>query len=146
MIAGVLRKAGLLLVALLAGGVSAARADGDIVTYECTLEQHAANNGWLAEKVIVVHTPWYGEAIVSDALLDRFLGRDAKAKAEADNDKRVTFVWDLTAKGSTGKQQRTVYRLTVMKATLAAVMSTTRMVGYTNQVLTTQGTCRRIKG
>lgn len=113
-------------------------------TYECRIEDLGVNNGWLPEVVVAKVAPDRATATVSDPIILHYVGSPTTAKTDVDNDKRMTLVWRLKAKSTSNNYATLVYRLTIIKNDLRAVLSMLPL-GYDDR-LSAQGICKKLRG
>ena len=111
--------------------------------YECAIKQVSANGPWLPEVVVVGTEGGSTKPVVYDPLIDHFAGHPIAAKIDTDNDKRITYAWELKIKSGSNQHSRMRYRLTVTKKTLAAQM-TAQPLGYEDIFIAT-GSCKKVK-
>lgn len=110
------------------------------VTYTCAVDASRANS-WITPQLVIQHDAETGRVIVNDALIKTIHGQPIEGKVDTDNNKRVTFRWDLPAFTAKNGQHvpRFMYRATYMKAT-GAVSVSAQPGGYPNN-FQAQGKC-----
>lgn len=110
------------------------------VTYLCNLKVPYAN-GWVPEQIVIVHNTANGEVVVNDPIIHHYFGAPVKGKVQTDNDKRITFRWDLKGiRNSLGQYAPTfVYRASILKAS-KKVWVTAEPIAYSDN-FSAGGTC-----
>lgn len=112
------------LIWVMTGGLwPSGAAASELAIYECVLNPSSAN-AIIADFVFVGHDPEADRVVVSDALILTFNDRTpVEGRVATDNDRRITFVWELRLPLMDGTTPRTQYRLTYQRATGAASVS-----------------------
>ena len=100
------------------------------VTYECQMTKKDRSN-WVPEAVQIIYEPSTGDVVVRDPISNHFLGGPASGALDTDNDKRVTFKWDVKTTNSQGQFTTMQYRATIMKRNNSARV-TGKPLGYLN--------------
>lgn len=129
-------------LALMPVGMAMAQEAGG---YVCTIQQLQQNEGWFAETVTVRYPVNGNEAIVKDAVIDRFAQQTIFAKVETENDIRITFVWSLLTKDKRNVPGQRIFRLTIRKADLSAAMVTSLPIEWHDGNFRAEGKCIRRK-
>ena len=111
--------------------------------YECAINQVSSNGSWLPEVVVVGSKDSDAKPEVFDPVIKYFVGHPIVAKVETENDRRVTYTWEVKVKANNNQFARMLYRLTVTKKNLAAQM-TAQPLGY-EDVFIAPGTCKKVK-
>lgn len=131
-----------LFCAMAAAGAAPALAEP--VLFHCKLKV-ARNEGWVPGEVAIVYDAATQSVTVSDPFQQHYFGKPAEGQLIVDNEKRVTFGWDLPRLKNAEKQYTPdmKYRATVQKAGLAVAISATP-VGYPNH-FRGDGSCKMEK-
>lgn len=107
--------------------------------YDCTMRDAGAVGNWIQPEILILHEPDAEDARVTDGIVQTYSGKkDIAARVVTENDKRVTFAWDVMISQS-GQNANMGYRLTYLKATGTA-MVTAQAAGYIGP-FTSQGQC-----
>ncbi|SFE80704.1 hypothetical protein [Roseivivax sediminis] len=109
-------------------------------TLVCALSQHG-NGNWIPEILFVGYEDGADTAVVSDPVILHFNGRPMTANIAADNARRITFAWKLTASDGRHRISAFIYRATYLKGSGRMTISATP-AGFSNR-FTGQGTCRK---
>lgn len=100
--------------------------------YTCSMKE-AGNSGWIAPKLQIVHTPGEKSARITDVVTHRFnKEKPVTARVDAENAKRVTFVWRLQLRDKNGQNGRMQYRATWVKSDKRMNVVAVPL-GYTNR-------------
>lgn len=131
------------LVPALALAIAAAPALAEPQTYVCLLTQGAKEGTWISPQVVILHDPANGLVVVNDPVVMTFGGQPVAGEVKVDNDKRITFGWDVREIVATGgrKAMTMRYRGTFVKATGAFSLAA-KPLGYSNG-FEGRGTCDR---
>jgi hypothetical protein len=118
----------------------ASAADAAPVIYTCAVKVSNTNQ-WVPSQLVIQHDADTGRVIVNDPILMAVAGQPAEGKVDIDNDKRVTFLWELPKVRNRAGQYtpRFLYRATYLKAT-GVVSVSAQPAGYPNN-FEGRGTC-----
>ncbi len=105
-------------VLLAAALLSPAAAFAQTVTYNCALTV-PRNQNWVAQQIVIGHDTATDAVVINDPIIDNLIGQPVQGKVAVDNDKRITFAWELPEiRNSSGQYTpRFIYRATYIKAT-----------------------------
>jgi hypothetical protein len=85
-------------------------------TYTCSLKE-AGRSNWIPPVLFIGHDPAANRVVVSDPIVLHFNDRQpVEGKVDTENDKRVTFVWELKTRDTRGQSATMIYRATWVKA------------------------------
>ena len=124
---------------------SAAMAQGS-GGYVCKIQQKSLNEGWFAETVTIRYPVNLYEAVVKDAVIDRFVKQPMMATVDDDNAARITFVWSYLTRDMHNHNAQQKFRLTVMKSDLSALFTSSRKDNFRTKDFTATGKCTLLKG
>lgn len=105
--------------------------------YHCKIERNGQKTAALPPAVVVWHNEQTGEVKVLDGLIKAMSGGPIAGSVSVDNDRRITFRYDVKKVSGTNQHGGSAfantlsYQLTIQKANLSAVMSM-KPLGYAN--------------
>ena len=86
-----------------------------LTTNTCSLNVAASQN-WVPELVVVTHDEAKGKIIVADPVIMYFNDRQpVEGRIAVNNNKRITFNWELKASDASGQRATMDYRMTYLR-------------------------------
>jgi hypothetical protein len=127
--------------ALIVGLVLTGAASAMTTLYQCNFTQDPfpfGSDNWVAPTIRLTHDSATGEVVVSDAIIDRFVGGPIKGRFERDSGDIIQFRWSLRVR-SRGTRAKMNYDLTWYRNQQRAEVFA-KPAGFDNQ-FSKSGTC-----
>lgn len=104
-------------------------------TYTCQISQRSERS-WVPRELIIEHDEATGAVSVWDTIIQRFYGEPIAGRLDVQNNKRVTFKWELDdfgAKGTDDLQFTTSFNfVATIRAGSNTVIVTAKPLGFRN--------------